>query len=320
MGAFSYGKLALYSAILSVTLIAVGAGQLIGAAKFDADINGLIDRGENNIAEMKMNDYSSGQNVYGYIAYVFDEVCEETTTNTTYGIETSSRVSTKYYLVPCITDNDTYVTVAVKNKNTMEKFDKLIDQTYSYLIGDNDGNSIEPHYFTGKVVALESEVDPYVIDWFNSTQWYNGTSEIQKHYAKYEIVEYSAEATRKSGVIMLLIGGVVGALMVAFILARKHKHDEIIAHEKLTMEMAVAAANAQSNEAVENPAAIDEISPLKEAAPAYVPAAAESEIPQPEVQPTEIFEQTSPSENTDEYNEQNETPDEYGEHNDEAEN
>lgn len=197
----------------------MGFYDVISASIFKSDISKAYENCENDITIMASSEYHDKQNVYGSVLYLYGCFCEETTTTTSYGVETSSSVTGSYYLMPIVSDNEDdekYITVLVKNKNSVKMMEAITDDTYDYL---ND-EEVEWHDFfiTGKVKPLESDVRSYLIDWFKANEWFDSydTSTMNQYIVPYEIEEYDADARIKSGLIMSAIG--LGALVIIAII------------------------------------------------------------------------------------------------------
>lgn len=214
------------AALVGIVLLIVGIADIISATAFKSDVRKSYDNYENDITVMAGSEYEKNQNVYGDILYLYGCFCEETTTNTTYGIETSSRTSGYYYLMPIISENETeekYITILVKNSDSAYMLDAISDDTYDFLCGEED---IDWHdyFIIGKVKPLESDVREFMIDWFKENEWFDSydDSEMNKYIVPYQIEEYDPDAATKSGTIFLVIGLIVIAVSAAvFIYLRK---------------------------------------------------------------------------------------------------
>ncbi len=203
----------------------MGIYDVISASIFKSDISTAYENYENDITIMAGSEYHDKQNVYGSVLYLYGCFCEETTTTKSYGVETSSSVTGSYYLMPIISDNEDeekYITVLVKNKNSVRMMEAITDDTYDYL----NGEEVEWHDFfiTGKVKPLESDVRGYLVDWFKANEWFDSydTSTMNQYIVPYEIEEYDADARIKSGLIMSAIGlGVLVIIAIIFIVSSK---------------------------------------------------------------------------------------------------
>lgn len=222
-------------AIVGVVCIVMGLSSLIGALSFRSDITKNIENGENIIDFMYQSDYKLNENLCGYIAYLYECFCEETTTRTVNGIKTSSSVSGSYYLMPIINyeendDNTYYITVLVKDKDFTAECEQLVDDTYSYLSG-NDNVEFHDCFFTGKVKPLDKEVKGYLVDWVNEVELFDDCSDatIDKYILPYQLEEYNLENRFNSAKILIPIGVVITAvcILIIFIVYKKNKNQSV---------------------------------------------------------------------------------------------
>ena len=173
--------------------------------------------------------YKLNENVCGYINYLYECFCEETTTNTVNGVKTSSRVSGSYYLMPITNSNDNkmyYITVLAKDKDFTALCEQLVDDTYAYILSDDDIEFTDV-FFTGKIKPLESEVKSYLVDWVTDAELFedNSTATIDKYVLPYQIEEYNMENHFRSAKIFIPIGVVIVAVctVVLVLVVKKNK-------------------------------------------------------------------------------------------------
>ena len=216
-------------AIVGIVFIGFGLSSLFGALSFKNNIIKNIEHEENIIDFMYPSDYKLNENVCGYINYLYECFCEETTTNTVNGVKTSSRVSGSYYLMPIINSNDNkmyYITVLVKDKDFTALCEQLVDDTYAYLLSDDDIEFTDV-FFTGKIKPLESEVKSYLVDWVTDAELFedNSSATIDKYVLPYQIEEYNMENHFRSAKIFIPIGIVIVAVctLVLVLIVKKNK-------------------------------------------------------------------------------------------------
>lgn len=272
-------------AIVGIVFIGFGLSSLIGAMSFKSDIRKNIEQEENIIDFMYPSDYKLNENVCGYINYLYECFCEETTTNTVNGIKTSSRVSGSYYLMPIINSNDNnmyYITVLVKDKDFAALCDQLVDDTYAYLAGDDV--EFTDVFFTGKIKPLESEVKDYLVDWVTDVELFedNSVSTIDKYVLPYQLEEYNLDNHYSSAKLFIPIGIVIVAVCTAILVV-------VIKKNKKQNEEQSDFTNDNSNsydtsykEEEPTPASSEDkayvsAAPLNEAKP-YVPAPSAEEV------------------------------------------
>lgn len=216
-------------AIVGIVFIGFGLSSLFGALSFKNNIIKNIEHEENIIDFMYPSDYKLNENVCGYINYLYECFCEETTTNTVNGVKTSSRVSGSYYLMPITNSNDNkmyYITVLAKDKDFTALCEQLVDDTYAYLLSDDDIEFTDV-FFTGKIKPLESEVKSYLVDWVTDAELFedNSTATIDKYVLPYQIEEYNMENHFRSAKIFIPIGVVIVAVctVVLVLVVKKNK-------------------------------------------------------------------------------------------------
>ena len=222
-------------AIVGVILIGVGLSSLFGAMSFKNDIRKNIENEENIIDFMYPSDYKLNENVCGYISFLFECFCEETTTNTVNGIKTSSRVSGSYYLMPIVNSDEnaeslSYITVLVKDKDVTAECEQLVNDTYDYLSG-NDNVEFNDVLFTGKVKPLEDDVKGYLVEWVQDAGLFNDSSaaEFNKYILPYQIEEYNLENHFSSAKMFIPIGIIVVAVCatILVIVYKRNKQQNI---------------------------------------------------------------------------------------------
>lgn len=209
--------------LCGIILVIFGIVLLCTGITFNNKLDKAIADGTNDISVMKDTDYSKGMAVYGYVPYIYDEYCEENTTHTSYGIETSSDLSAKYYVVCCFgNEDDRFISLVIKNKKNMKITDELVTNTWNVISGDMDKSQLEPYYFVGKVEPLDDDAKPYLVDWINSTGWYSET-ETDSHVVGYQLVEYSGDKNISEGIILIIVGIVIcGIIAALYIISIKH--------------------------------------------------------------------------------------------------
>lgn len=272
-------------AIVGVILIGVGLSSLFGAMSFRSDIKKNIEREENIIDFMYPSEYKLNENVCGYINYLYECFCEETTTNTVNGIKTSSRVSGSYYLMPIINSDDDkmyYITVLVKDKDLTALCEQLVDDTYTYLSSDADVEFTDV-FFTGKVKPLESEVKSYLVDWLTEVELFedNSTATIDKYILPYQLEEYNMENHFSSAKMFIPIGIIVVAVCAA-ILVTVYKRNK-----QQNIEQPVFDTNTNYPDSQSASYKTEEAVPVSVSAPAFnAEKAAVPVVPKEEVRPS----------------------------------
>ena len=205
--------------VLGLILCCMSAGGIIKAAQFRSDISQAYEEQRNDFNIMTSTEFGSDMNVYGDVLYLYGCYCEETTTQTKYGIEVSSHVSGSYYLMPLFQESDEdpkYITVLVKNKNSTQAMEDITNDT----IDAWDGKDVEWHdyFLMGKVKPLEDDVRPFLMEYLTDTEWYANEAEINKVIIPYQIEEYDPDVVSHNNKIMFAVGLGISALFFILLL------------------------------------------------------------------------------------------------------
>ncbi|MDE6595609.1 MAG: hypothetical protein K2K44_06330 [Oscillospiraceae bacterium] len=208
----------IFLAIAGVVLTVSGIGDII-------KINGEIP----DFNYESMQNVKNGDFVCGYVNNIFDCYASETTTNTTMGIETSSRTSEEYFLMPLINETDEaedlYVTISASNIEDRELLYAIRNDTWEYMDGNTDIEFTEMAILA-RVKKIDDDLMPLLIDWFQEIDYCDGNEvEIRKHILPYEFVVYrNPNAPYISlivGLIMIAVVAVAGFFVVRTILPKK---------------------------------------------------------------------------------------------------
>lgn len=174
-----------------------------------------------------MQNVKKGDFVCGYVNNILDCYASETTTNTAMGIETSSRTSEEYFLMPLLNDEDEdlYVTISASNIEDRKLLYAICDDTWEYMDGNTDIEFTEMAILA-RVKNIDSDLMPLLIDWFQEADYCDGNEiEIRKHILPYEFVVYRNTNTPYIclivGVIMIAVVAVVGFFVIKRFIPQK---------------------------------------------------------------------------------------------------
>lgn len=210
--------------ILLVVLLGIGISLTVGSISNIIKLNGTIP----DFNYDSMQDIKNGDFVQGYVGYILDCYASETTTNTTMGIETSSRTSEEYFIMPLVNetdaDKDLYITISASKYDDRELLYKICDETYESYMGNTDVEWTE-FGIVARVKKIDSDLTPYLIEWFQETEWFDedethkaSSAEIQQHILPYELVIYNTNGVYTGLIIGLVI---IAAFAVAGVIAWK---------------------------------------------------------------------------------------------------
>ncbi len=107
-----------------------------------------------NFEDVMAGEVSAGEHIKGEIPFLLDYFAtEKSWTKNSKGSATPKKTSAYYYIVPG--NNDTYLGVRMRSKD-YEDAEKLVEETYDYLLGDGNLPSGLMAY-EGIVVKMEKE-------------------------------------------------------------------------------------------------------------------------------------------------------------------
>lgn len=187
-------------------------------------ISGSIENSGVENAELDFNymdeyKFKDGLYVKGRVYEIYGEFAVEETQQKRFGITTSSRISSHYYVVPMIgtfeSDSPVYIAVEISHVGMVEEAEKLMEQTWDYY-----DNGIEPAIWNefdikGKVSPLEGELLDYMYEWF----MYGDPGATRADYEQYicpYIVTY--RNTSSSYIVFTVILAAVGAVGLTVII------------------------------------------------------------------------------------------------------
>lgn len=264
--------------VMGLILCCMSASGIIKAARFRSDIEKAYEEQRNDFNKMTSTEFSGDMNVYGDVLYLYGCYCEETTTQTQYGIEVSSRVSGSYYLMPLFQESDEdprYITVLVKNKNSTQAMEDIYNDTLDAW----DGKDVEWHdyFLMGRVEPLEDDVRPFLMEYLADTEWYADEAEINKYVIPYQIEEYDPDTASQNNKIMFAVGLGISALFFVLLL---------VTNKPARSKSGTADISLPQNTGMQNNGSAPQYTP-----PQYAPPQDINNIKQP-LSPDEFFNKT----------------------------
>ena len=168
-----------------------------------------------------MQNIKEGDIVQGYVWNIIGSYANETTTNTTMGIETSSYTSAEYFIMPLINDSDSgkelYITVTARNQTDRNTLYDICDATWEYYIDSNTSVTFPEMGIVAKVKKLDDDLQAYMIDWFQSDDpWFESSSEAKSHIVCYELQIYNPNSAYTSlgiGLVIIALFAVAGVFV-----------------------------------------------------------------------------------------------------------
>ncbi len=276
--------------IFLVALLVIGISLTVGSISNIIKLNGTIpDFNYDSMQNIKNGDF-----VQGYVGYILDCYASETTTNTTMGIETSSRTSEEYFIMPLVNeedmDKDLYITVTASKAADRDLLYKICDETYKSYMGNTDVEWTE-FGIVARVKEIDSDLTPYLIEWFQETEWFDedenhktSEAEIRQHILPYELVVYNTSGAYTGLIIGLVI---IAAFAVAGVIAWKKLRPAPLNEQTSFSSYTPGGMNGTGVSGTPNSAQSANSGGFAEA---YKPAEARpiTDIPQP-LQPDEFF-------------------------------
>lgn len=200
-------------AIVLIMLFVLGIALTVSGISNLIKLNGYVpDFNYESMQSIKKGDF-----VQGYVENIYDCYANETTTESTMGIETSSRTSEEYFIMPLLSEedieNDLYITVSAGKFEDRQLLYEIRNRTWDYMQGGSDENWPEMG-IVAKVEDIDPELLQYMTEWFRETAWFDedennkaSDAEIQKHIVHYELVIYNVKGA--------YIGLVAGLIIIA---------------------------------------------------------------------------------------------------------
>ena len=181
-------------------------------------ITGSVENSAAENAEMDFNymneyEFKDGMYVKGRVYEIYGEFAVEETEHKKFGITTSTRISSHYYVVPMIgtfeSDTPMYIAVEISHVGMVEEAEKLMSQTWNYYDYNIDPGIWNEFDIKGKVTPLEGELLDYMYEWF----MYGDTGATRADYEKYicpYVITY--RNTSSSTVVFTVVLAAIGAI------------------------------------------------------------------------------------------------------------
>lgn len=201
-------------AVFLIALLVMGIALTVGGISNLIKLNGYVpDFNYDSMQSIKKGDF-----VQGYVQNILDCYASETTTNTTMGIETSSRTSEEYFIMPLLSEEDAeddlYITITASKADDRSMLYEICDRTWEYMEGGSEDNWPEMG-IVAKVKKIDPELLQYMTEWFEGSEAYGSSAEIQKHIVPYELVIYNVSGAYTglvAGLIIIAVFAVAGVI------------------------------------------------------------------------------------------------------------
>lgn len=203
-------------AIVAVIMLITGISLTVTGISDIIKLNGEIP----DFNYDSMQNIRNGDLVQGYVWNIYGNYANTTTTETTMGIETSSYVSTEYFIMPLINEEDyekdLYITIAAHDKLDRNTLYSICDATWEYM-GGNEYATFPEMGIVAKVKKLDPEIEDYMVDWFMyDPAWFESESEARQHIICYQLQIFnpgSAYTSLAIGLIIIAVMAVIGVIL-----------------------------------------------------------------------------------------------------------
>ena len=207
--------------VLVIVLFIFGIMLTVGGVSDIIKMNGTV----KDFNYDSMQNIKKGEIVGGEVGYILDCYAGETTTNTTMGVETSSRTSREYFIMPLLNDTDSakdmYITVSAAKVQDRQLLYAICDDTYAAL----DGEDVQWHdmMFVAKVKPLEDDLAQFLREWFEEAEYFDAGENISAHIVPFELAYYDPNTAYTNLVIGLIFIAVVIVIVFIFIHLNRKK-------------------------------------------------------------------------------------------------
>ncbi|MCM1479698.1 MAG: hypothetical protein NC085_08325, partial [Muribaculaceae bacterium] len=207
-------------AIVFIVLAIIGFSLTIGGISDIIKLNG--DLAIFNIDDMR--EAKKGDIAYGIVWNVYENYANETTTNTTMGIETSSYTSREYFVMgvfPNDSEEEYYLTLSASKKDDIAMIYDII--TYEMTSEDWEDHPEFPIYV--KVKALDSDLNGFLTEELEAAEIFDSRDELQSHIVQFELAVYDPQTAYTNliiGIVIIAVVAVVGFFVVRRFLPQKN--------------------------------------------------------------------------------------------------
>lgn len=196
-------------------------------------VTGMIDNNAAENTDMDFNymdeyEFKEGMFVKGRVYEIYDEFAVEETYKKTFGITTSTRISSHYYVIPMVgtfeSDSAKYIALEISHVGMVEEAEKLMEQTWNYYDYDIEPSVWNEFDIKGKVSKLDGELLDYMYEWFMYGDPGATRADYEDLICPYVITYHN---TSSSGVVFTVILAAIGAIGLAVIIMLHIKNNNI---------------------------------------------------------------------------------------------
>ena len=208
-------RIAIVFIFLAIAGIALTVGGISDIIKLNSDMAIF------NIDDMR--NAKKGDIAFGVVWNVYGNYANETTTNTTMGVETSSYTSREYFVMgvyPDDSDEEFYITLSASKKEDIDMVRKIIN--FEDNSEDWDDHPEYPIY--AKVKSLDSDLNSFLIEGLEAGEVFDSRAEVQNHIIPFELAIYYPKTAYTNlivGIIMLAVVIIAGFIMWKIIMPKR---------------------------------------------------------------------------------------------------
>ncbi len=201
--------------VIFILLMLMGIAMLIGAIKDKIELSKPV----GDLETMKASDFYNGRFVEGEIYELWDNYAYMTESDTFLGITYSTKVTSQYYAMPLPATYDDYdlkfVALSIPNSAMQKTADKIVEETYDYMINGTELPEWTTLKIKGKVTQLKGEG----LELFQ--QYFDKIGGSSANIIAYTINAGNDGGSSTVGLIMAIGFTVLGLGGTAFIVLRK---------------------------------------------------------------------------------------------------
>lgn len=132
--------------------------------------------GTYDIYDVDASDIKIGDGIKTDIYAVLDTfgTLETTTKNSKTG-NVTGKTYHYYYIIPVFEGDDTYYMAVKVSSHDKPEFDRIADDTWSYLVDDKDSFTDDEFAATGNIQKLDDKGYEYMVEWFEDMEWFDSS-------------------------------------------------------------------------------------------------------------------------------------------------
>ncbi|MDE7290381.1 MAG: hypothetical protein K2N71_12950, partial [Oscillospiraceae bacterium] len=193
-------RIAIVFIYLSIAGVMLTVGGISDIIKLNTDMAIF------NIDDMR--NAKKGDIVCGIMWNVYANYANETTTNTTMGVETSSYTSREYFVMgvyPDESEEEFYITLSASKKDDID----MLRQVINFESNNEDWDNHPEYPIYAKVKSLDSDLNSFLVEGIESWEIFDSRAEVQRHIVPFELAVYNPKTAYTNLIIGLILIAVV---------------------------------------------------------------------------------------------------------------